>query len=639
MTSKPTNARLAAVSLGAGLLLLAQSASAQQTPPVGDAGGPPNTGTADDPPRPRQPEAEVDDTATDAGAADAAEGTSEEGASEEGSSEEGPRQGARAPAEDAAESREQPLTDEQRARMVPSEGELPDGNDRAPRRFFFPPYLREWGPNHDTTVVFPFFFNSRVRDTSWLLIPPYFRLRSPMANTDAVFPLFFRTTGSRADGSRYSTTVIPPVWVHQSRGPERARTLAYGAFPLFSYYENFGTTGRLEGEHLVIPALLTFHRWTRTSQQTITPLFQYVRDGSSTTWTAGPVVPLVARHTSPSERWTLIWPLLFFHRSNLVENRHLTVVGPFWTESAPNSLSVNFAPLFFHSHTRTDSRTTFFPLFHTESSREHFTLAMPLGGYIRVGGESTLVLPFYQNHRGTSEFDSVAPLFFYGRDRRMGTSTLQVLNFVHSTRPTGYSWGLFPLIGRFHEEGRYDTTITPLFGHSYDQTRRASTTWVFPNVHVERSPEHRVTNVYPLVYTAAGRGWHHNVFFPFVWDVGNRSEGRQTTVVAPFYAHVGDRTGFTRWAFPDVFWWQHGSGETLSWGYDIAPFFQYGEPRRGDYYWSVLYGLAGYRRQGSFEQTRVFWATIDNRRPDAPARPASTTARGTTPSRGVIVDL
>jgi hypothetical protein len=544
--------------------------------------------------------------------------------------------GARAPAEDAAESREQPLTEEQRARMIPSEGELPDPRERAPRRFFLPPYLREWGPEHDTTVLFPLYFNSRVRDTSWLLIPPYFRLRSPTSATDALFPLFFRSTGTSPDGARHDTTIVPPVWVHRATGPERARTLAYGAFPLFSYLERFNREGRLEGEHLIIPPLLTVHRWTRTSQQTITPVFQYVREGSSTTWTAGPVIPLVARHASPTTRWTLAWPLMFFHRSNLVEDRHLTVVGPFWTERGPGSLSVNLAPLFFHSHTRTDSRTTLFPLFHTESSRAHFTLITPLGGYTRASGESTLVLPLYQNHRGVSQLDAVAPLFFYARNPRAGTSTVSVLNFVHSTRPTGYSWTFFPLIGRIHEEGRFDTTITPLFAHSYDEARRASTTWVFPNVHVERSPTHRVVNVYPLFFHAATREWHHNVLFPFVWDVGNRAERRQTTVIFPFYAHVGDRSGYTRWAFPDVFWWRHGSGETLSWGYDIAPFFQYAEPRRGDYSWTVLYGLAGHRRQGNYEQTRVFWATIDHRRPDGAPRPS---ARRVPTDRDVVLDL
>ncbi len=623
-------ARLALV-VTTSIVVTSATALAQQTPPSADAGASAPTDNVEQPPQPQQQLPEVE---PDAGAGDEAAGGDE--------SADGPTTGGagggRAPAEDSAESREQPLTEEQRSRMITSEGELPDGADRAPRRFFFPPYLREWGPQHDTTVVFPFYWQSRVRDTSWLLIPPFFRLRSPMANTDAFFPLAFHTTGRRTDGSTYSTTVVPPVWVHRSQGPGRARALAHGAFPFYSYYEGFGPNGRLEGEHLVIPALLTFHRWTRTSQQTITPLFQYVRDGSSVTWTAGPVVPLVARHTSPTLRWTLVWPALFFQRSDLTENRHLTVVGPFWTERTPNSLSVNLAPVVFHSHGRGFSRTTIVPLFHTEESREHFTFATLLGGYTRVRNESTLVLPFYQNHRGTFQFDSVAPLFYYGRDRRAGTSTVQVLNFVRSDRPTGSTTVLFPLFAHIHEEGRFDTTITPVFGHSYDQTRRARTV-VAANVHYESSPEHNVLNIYPLLYTASGRRWHHNVFFPFVWDIGNQDEGRQTTVIFPFYAHVGDRRGYTRWAFPDVIWWRHGSGETLSWGYDVAPFFQYGEPRRGDYYWSILYGLAGYRRQGNYEQTRVFWATIDNRRPPSPARPTTTTARTERPTRDVIVDL
>lgn len=638
------NHRSATLALLAAATVAATSTSAlAQTAPPGDAAAPVSDASApqDTPPQPQEPPAEVTAEQRAQAGEEGADAAGEEGASEGGEG--------RSPAEDSAESREQPLTEEQRSRMVTTEGELPDGRDRAPRRFFIPPYLREWGPQHDTTVVFPLYWQSRVRDTSWLLIPPYYRLRSPTANTDAFFPLVFHTNGRRTDGSTYSTTVVPPVWLYRSQGPGRARSLAHGVFPFYSYYEGFGTNGRLEGEHLVIPALLTFHRWTRTSQQTITPLFQYVREGSSTTWTAGPVVPLVARHTSPTTRWTLIWPLLFFQRSELAENRHLTVVGPFWTESSPNSVSVNLAPVFFHAHGRNFSRTTFVPLFHTESSREHFTFATLLGGYTRVRDESTLVLPFYQNHRGTFQFDSVAPLFYYGRDRRAGTQTVQVLNFVRNDRPTGNTTVFFPLFAHIHEEGRFDTTITPVFGHSYDQTRRSRIV-VAANVHYESSPEHRVLNIYPLLYTAAGRRWHHNVFFPFVWDIANEEEGRQTTVIFPFYAHVGDRHGYTRWALPNIFWWQHGSGDTLSWGYDVAPFFQYGEPRRGDHYWSVLYGLAGYRKQGNYEQTRVFWATIDNRRPPSPGTgsgdsggsnsgSARTSANETRGRRDVIVDL
>lgn len=647
-------------------LFAGSEASAQTRPPTpphrpvrprpqqrNTATTPPPQAPQDQPPRPLQAQPEVvpepvevppatAPAPTDAGAPSGdgvvnGDSTDEAGEGAEG----GERGGQRAPAEDAAESREQPLTDEQRARMVPSEGELADPSERAPHRFFFPPYLRETGPNHDTTVLFPLYFNSRVNDQRWLLIPPYYRLRSQRVASDAVFPLFYYSRGLTDDGGTYSTFVIPPVWHHQSRGPDAARSLAVGVFPLFSYYERFARDGRLTGEHLVIPGLLTFHAWWQGGQTTITPLFQYFRAGASRTWLAGPVVPLFAHHTSPESDWT--WSLIFYRRMVHSTNTSLTVVGPFWTENSPTSTSINLAPVLFHSHNRTDSRTTLLPFFHTESSRDHFTLVTPLGGYTRTGSESTLVLPFYQNHRGATQLDAIAPLFFYSRNQRMGEYTVSVLNFVHNVRPTGYSWTFFPLIGRVHEEGRFDTTLTPLFAHSYDVGRRASTTWVFPSIHVERSPEHRVVNVYPLVYHAAGRQWHHNVVFPFVWDIGNREQGRQTTVIFPFYAHVGDRTGYTRWAFPDIVWWQHGEGETRSWGYDITPFFQYSEPRPGDYSWTIFYGLAGHRRQGNFSQTRVFWATIDSGRPNTAASnaPAAQAARASRDraAQDVLLDL
>ncbi len=52
---------------------------------------------------------------------------------------------------------------------------------------------------------------------------------------------------------------------------------------------------------------------------------------------------------------------------------------------------------------------------------------------------------------------------------------LVALNVFHSVSNTGYAWGIFPFIGRFHQYGRFDTTATPLFVHSEVFTSRTST--------------------------------------------------------------------------------------------------------------------------------------------------------------------
>ncbi|MEI8258082.1 MAG: hypothetical protein WCJ30_20590, partial [Deltaproteobacteria bacterium] len=496
-----------------------------------------------------------------------------------------------------------PLTREQQAALVPSYGELTDREASGAHRFLLPPYLHEWGNGHRTHVVFPFFFNSHddTHHDHRLLVPPFYRVRSPGLDVDAFAPLYFSLRGHE-NGSRWNTTVLPPFWFHTSTGPSRGHAMSVGLAPLFSYNETFGPDGRLLREHLYLPGV--FHQWWPNGQVTVAGPVVYFRNRSNTNWA---VIPFVLHHDDPQSTWTLIPPLLTYHSLNHDTNRSFTLVGPFFAETGPNLSSYNLAPIFFHRHEGQNTRVTFVPLFHHESGPNRFALVTPLGGYYREGSESTVILPLYQNHRGRNLLDAVAPLFFYARTPSLGSHTLVVGPVVHSESNTGYAWGIFPLLGRFHEHGRYDTTATPLFVHSEVFPTRTSSTWVFPTFHAESTPTSAFFNVYPLVFTAHGPNWHHNVVAPFVWDIGNRDTGTQVTVVAPFFARVTDRRSMTQWVFPNqVYWESRGSGER-SFGWDFFPFVQYGEPHRGDHYWSILEGLVGYRQQGSYRQMQLFF--------------------------------
>lgn len=498
---------------------------------------------------------------------------------------------------------ERPLTPEQRRMLVPAPGELTDREQTGHTRLLLPPYMEERGRGHHTRVFFPLYFESRYRGEYRLLIPPYYRLRTSSVQGDVVFPFYFRFRGEQG-GGRWATDVIPPGWLHTRRGPEQAHATAFGLAPLFSYAEVFDRQGRLEHEHLVIPPLLTFHRWWPTGQTTIVGPVVYLRDRGTVDWA---VVPFVVSHTSPELSWRVIPPLLYYQRVAHHDERTFTLVGPYFSDVGPGVASYNFAPLFFHWHDRTSHRTTVVPLFHTESGPSRFMLVTPLGGYVRHDGESTLVLPFYQHHRGVTDWDAVMPLFYYSRTPRLGQRTLIAGPVFWSSSPSGSGWGVFPFVARFQEYGRYDTLVTPLFARVIVPPERRSVTWVFPTVHAESAPDYRFFNVYPLLFTARGRDWHHNVFFPLVWDVGNRATGSQITVVAPFYVRVADRNSSTRWIFPNFVSWDSVREGQRSFGWDLFPLVQYGEPRPGDMYWSVLHGLVGYRRQGSYQQYRLFW--------------------------------
>jgi hypothetical protein len=557
----------------------------------------------------------------------------EEGAEEQmpaGEEAAGEEEGEGAPAEAPVA----PLSPEQQARLQTAPGEVVEAPEPRTSRFVLPPYMYESGPHGFTRAFFPVYFQSRRDEDRRLLIGPYYRLRSPQVQGDVAFPLFFNFRGT-SEGAAWSTTVVPPVWVHTRRGPDRAHAAYYGVAPLFSYGERFDRQGRLEAEHLVIPPLLTYHRWWPTGQTTIAGPFIYLRNGASVNWT---VAPFVFAHSSPSVSWQVIPPLLFYRRVNHVENTAFTWAALYFGESGPGRASHNVAPLFFHSHDRTSSRTTLLPFFHTESGPNRFSLITPLGGYARTADDSTLVLPFYQRHRGgETNWDAVLPFFYYGRQPRTGRTTLVAGPVFSSTSPSGYSWGVLPFVARWHQFGRYDTIATPLFVHTDVEESGSRATWVFPSIHSVRTPDYRAFNIYPLVYTARGRDWHHNIYFPFVWDVGNSTTGKQVTVVAPFFARVSDRNSRTQWIFPNHFYWDAVRDGQRSFGWDFFPFVQYGEPAPNARYWSVLHGLIGHRRQGSFEQWRVFWIPFGGAAPTA--APAAGAQARTRVSQDVLLDL
>ncbi len=63
----------------------------------------------------------------------------------------------------------------------------------------------------------------------------------------------------------------------------------------------------------------------------------------------------------------------------------------------------------------------------------------------------------------------------------------------------------------------------------------------------------------------------------------------------------------------------------LDWQFHLLPLFSYGENPEG-YFWNVLFGMAGYTRQGVAAQVRAFWVPIDVG--GAPAAPPAKAASG-----------
>jgi hypothetical protein len=55
---------------------------------------------------------------------------------------------------------------------------------------------------------------------------------------------------------------------------------------------------------------------------------------------------------------------------------------------------------------------------------------------------------------------------------------------------------------------------------------------------------------------------------------------------------------------------KHVAGGT-DWQFHLLPFFSYGEHPDG-YFWNVLFGLAGYSRDGAHSQVRALWIPFNS---------------------------
>ncbi|MBI5518389.1 MAG: hypothetical protein HY909_31750 [Deltaproteobacteria bacterium] len=428
--------------------------------------------------------------------------------------------------------------------------------DRNVHRTLIPPFfLYERSGGRRTTVVFPFFFRDRRGDRTALFIPPYYRLRSPTVQADVLFPLWFHWRGQDPgpQGERWGTHIIPPVYWSRWQGAGEAHGLALGVAPLFMYGESWGQDGALRREHLVIPPLLTFHTWTPERAVSVAGPFYYNRSGADTDWG---LAPLWFAGNNPNRSYLAIPLALTYHRENHDTDRALTVVGPFWVDRSPGSLSLNLAPVLFHRHDATSTRTTLLPLFHYGRSPRGVSLVTPLAVYDRTGEATTLVTPVYQQHRGSTNWDAVAPFFFSSREAATGAHTEALL---------------------------------PLFYHRWTPSR--NTWWLLPTIHSVREGDDWTFNIYPLLFAGRSGERRHTVVAPLFWRF--ESPSHVTQLVA------------------NVLWLSSERQGVRSYQWHVLPLFSYGRPRPEDLDWNVLFGLVGYRRLGGHKQLRLFWIRFD----------------------------
>lgn len=425
-------------------------------------------------------------------------------------------------------------------------------------------------------------------DTESLTALVFYHRRSPKFDADVLFPLAWRVR----DRENYVYALGPLA--HREAPQEHDNWIA----PIL--FEG----ARKDGGYFHALPLLTTSHWGEKSAFTL--VGPYFRDRTLKDVDWG-VAPFLFRGNNGDvdgarKTYTLIPPLLFFHRERELDENSFTVVGPVISESNPKRNIFDVAPLFFSIRGRPDangvreSHTTLFPLFHYGVKPEQSLFVIP--GYLR---------------RVTKTADTlITPLFSHATTRKGATSLTiagPVLPFYYRATDTdiGYSaLGIFPFYyGSSSNRGR--ALLTPLFGR-FENYNVSRTYWAFPNITYSRDVYGWETDIHPIVYVGREKQSSHTVLAPIFWDFAS-PKGR-TTIGFPLYWRFADNAdGTITQVAANTLYREKPARGGKEWEFHLLPVFSYGETP-GGYWWNLLFGLAGYGKEGATSKIRALWLPI-----------------------------
>jgi hypothetical protein len=493
------------------------------------------------------------------------------------------------------------IAPEMRARIgSDAEGSVPSPSGSYSRSFF--PYYEESRGDYRFRMLPPLWLehtrglpaeagsNPSGEDRESLYGLLYYQRRSPHLAVDLAFPAFWNVW-NKDTGSR--TLVLGP-FVHRTAPFEHDNWLA----PL--YFEG----ARKDGGYLDIPLLLTSTHWGAKSAFTWSVLYFRNRTDKDVDWGVAPFVFHGDNGNEEGARktYSVIPPLIFYHGESESDESQLTVVGPVIAASTPKRSVFDVAPLFFHIEGKPqtggvqETHTTLFPLFHYGKSPDQTLFVLP--GYLRrvTPTADTMLTPFVSTattRTGSTSMVAagpILPLYYHYVDHDIHLTTWYAAPFyLHSSSPEG-TMSLTPLAGRFE---------------SYGISR---TWWFFPSLTTTSDRSGWSTNLYPLVFLGRSDQSSHTVLAPVIWDFA--SPEKRTTIVAPLFWRFQDNTdrSITQIAANTLYLQKKVDGG-IDWQFHLLPLFSYGENPRG-YFWNVLFGLAGFQREGSFARIRALWIPI-----------------------------
>jgi len=416
----------------------------------------------------------------------------------------------------------------------------------------------------------------------------FYQRRSPDTDADVLFPLAWRVREKQNH-----VLVLGPI-VHREAPAEHDNWLAPLVFQ----------GSRKDGGYFHTPLLLTTSHWGEKGAFTLVGPYFRDRTAKDVDWGLAPLFFHGDNGDDDGARktYSVVPPLLYFHREREIDQSQLTVAGPVISMSNPKRSVLDVAPLFFSISGRPETgglrefHYTLFPLFHYGRDPDKSLFVLP--GYLRrvTHTSDTLVTPLFTHATTRSKATSltmvgpIAPLFYRATDADLGYSALGLFPFYYgSSSPTGR------------------TLVTPLFGH-WESFNVSRTNWVLPTLVFGTDTKGWEVDLHPLLYLGRSERSTHTVFAPLLWDFAS-PKGR-TTVGFPLYWRFADSAAesVTQVALNTLYRQKRVSGG-LDWQFHILPLLSYGGSPEGSW-WNVLFGLAGYERSGPTTTIKAFWLPI-----------------------------
>ncbi|MCL2777588.1 MAG: hypothetical protein FWD73_06255 [Polyangiaceae bacterium] len=487
------------------------------------------------------------------------------------------------------------MPEDVRDRIGTDHDERPPSPQGSLHQSFFPVYEERRG-DYRLRLLPPFFFehtrgvdsngaSTDKTDTERLSALLFYQRRSPNKDADVLFPLAWRVR------DRQNHVLVLGPLVHREAPNEHDNWLA----PL--YFQG----SREHGGYFHAPPLLTTSHWDDKGAFTIVGLYYRDRTASDVDWG---IVPFVFRGDNGNEdgarkKYTLIPPLLFYNRWRENDESRITVVGPVISESNPKRSVFDVAPLFFSITGRPDTggvkeaHYTLFPLFHYGNKPDQSLFVLP--GYLRrvTKTTDTLLTPFFSHATTRSGATSltvagpILPIYYRATDTDIDYKATGIFPFYYgSSSPTGTALAT-PLFARFES---YNVS------HTY---------WAFPTIVYAHDIKGWEVDVHPIMYVGRREQSTHTVLAPIFWDFASPT-GR-TTIGFPVYWRFSETIddSVTQVAGNTLYRQKRVSGG-LDWEFHFLPLFSYGQNPAG-YFWNVLFGLAGYTRNGETATARALW--------------------------------